>query len=705
MLVALLLMLTVCLDSGLAQDLHPVNDLRHRTQPQTFGTSQFNGGQMDTRRFHDRAQAKFQDDQPPAVSMGCFIGRERKSPIGFDLNHGDLQQGILSAAELRTYLADLRRQPPQHQRRGLNDRSVGQANYWEPVSAVQPQAHEADLPVDSSDQVTNNIPSVAEAFPASAVSPPAETYEQISSSDNQLGNPVGPSGPTAQEGPNAPVGPSVSEGTDLEVPISQQEIGQLHKTIQTQLELASQLQDPDRERHLQNLESARKALTQANKFMWKDIKQNQKTRNFETEKKRLIELLEQHRSQAQPEQGKTAEELFAELEQLRANLLERNERLREINKSELQQKKRMERIPEEHNKAKAALAENRQNMKEQENGESNVDATVLLRAKELELEYKIKALESESVVHELENRLLPIRVDDLTREIKLLETEIELWNFAANEQRRKDIAEEVRQARSKAIEAAPALRELANANADLTQRRADFAEKIRAASQEDLSVQAQLNEVKNHHETAEKSIVGNDQRQPNGILLVEIRRQLPMTFRSRARIVEMEADLRKINLEQLDLNEERRRLSHPNEYVDQKLTGVTSSSLTPEDLRDTALEFVEGIRAQHDQLSSDHHQYAKLLHKIIAERKELVSEIETTKKFVDEQTLWIPSAKSIGLDHVAKTRHGATAFFSPSKWIGLVDRLTTRICQKPHESAVGIIGLVGLFGLSRRFQE
>jgi len=186
--------------------------------------------------------------------------------------------------------------------------------------------------------------------------------------------------------------------------------------------------------------------------------------------------------------------------------------------------------------------------------------------------------------------------------------------------------------------------------------------------------------------------------------MVEIRRQLPTPFRSRARIEEIESDLRKINLEQLELNEKRRPLAHPFEYVEHRLAGVVAESMSSEELKQTALGFVEGIRQQYDQLSSAHHDYSELLRKIVAERKELVSEIESTKKFVDEQTLWIQSAKSIGYDHLAKTQHGAREFFDPAKWYSLFDSLTTRMFRRPHESAVGLMGLVGLFVFSRRFK-
>ncbi len=606
---------------------------------------------------------------------------------------------------------------------GADADTVGQVAYWQQrapqqnqtggFSAMEQPRVESFPPATVEAEVDRLPPPTAEAAGGGPIeadvepsrpTPPLSTVEALPVSSVE---PAPAPAATISVGPELPaqmMGPALPEESNFEVPISEQEIGQLHEQILVQQEAAKNETGEEKERHLLLLENARKSLSQANKLMWKDIKQQSKAQNFEREKERLVAELEEIRPQQQPSDSVTADQLFEELERLRADLAARNVRLREINKSELQQKKRMEKIPELRTKAKADLADNRSQMKDQENGEGNAYAMVLLRARELELQYSIKALGSESKLHELENRLLPIRGDDLTREIKLLEAEIDAWNFAANEQRRKDIAEEVRLAREAAIKAAPALKTLADTNARLTELRAEFAGKIRLASEEDVEVQSELNVVKNHHENAEKEIAGNTFNQANGIRLVEIRRQLPTPFRSQARIGEIESDLRQISLAQLELNEERRMLAHPVEYVEQKLAGVTAESLPPERLRELGLEFVENIRTQYDQLSSDHHDYVDLLRRIVSERKELVGEINSTVEFVDEQTLWIQSAKSIGLDHLAKTRSGAREFFDPAQWYSLLDCLTTRMFRRPHESAVGLAGLVGLFVFSRRFR-
>jgi hypothetical protein len=674
---------------AVAQRLDPVSSLRpnHDGQSESFTIAEANRSSATASTM--------------AGSPASLIEESSSPRVDFTLEQGDLAEDLLSDSEFRHFeslIVEDRWNQPQEpsatrfSQHGIDaDSQVDQVAYWEDAVSQTPDGFAAmEQP-----RVESFPPITAEAEPQQTSAPQAELLPGVA-----LPN-VGVAPPVAA---GQRMAPALPEGGTADVPISEQELGQLYEQIQIQQRAAESESGEEQTRHLGRLENARKALAQANKYMLKDLKHENRSRNFEQEKDRLIGHLEKGREQKQPAKNATADELFAQLEQLRADLAERNERLREINKSELLQKKRMEKIPGERTKANSELADINQQMKDQENGDDNVYALVMLRAQELELEYKIKALGSESKWHEFENRLLPMRGDELLRDIKFLELEIESWNFAANEQRRNDIAEEVRLATLKTIEAAPALKTLANTNAQLIQLRAEFAEKIRLASEEDLEVQSELNIVKNHHETAEKSIVGSTYHEANGILLVDIRRQLPTPFRSRSRIREIESELRKINLEQLELNESRRPLAHPLEYVDARLAGVVSETTSAEELKTMALDFVDGIRQQYDQLSSDYHDYTELLRSIVSERKQLVSEIESTKKFVDEQTLWIQSAKSIGLDHLVKTRHGAQEFFDPVRWYGLLDCLTTRMCHRPHESAVGLMGLVGLFVFSRRFK-
>ena len=329
---------------------------------------------------------------------------------------------------------------------------------------------------------------------------------------------------------------------------------------------------------------------------------------------------------------------------------------------------------------------------------------IRLRAEELELEYRIESLENVSKLYELENRLMPLNSDLLAREMKILEKEIESWNHAANLRRRLDLEEEARQARAQVIEAAPALRILAERNAELTERRITFSQQLRDATEEEIQVYELLNKVRGQHENVEKSIIDKTLSQANGLLLVDIRRTMVRPFKSRQRIRQINRELRTIGLERIKLNEQREPLSHPNEYVAEILKGVHSDSISDEELSVMALEIVESIRQQYDQLSADHHTYTDLLGKIVAESEELVREIEATLQFVNRKSLWVRSAQPLGVEQVAKSRYAVSKFFSPSRWTQLIGHLTHRCVTSPHESAAGLIGLVSLFIFSRRFK-
>ena len=521
-----------------------------------------------------------------------------------------------------------------------------------------------------------------------------------------------PSPALPQQQPNSqlsqvPFGPALPADFAFNEPISQQLIGDLLDEVQRQKSLLSTSQDDNDEeqaRRSKLLEEALARLLQAKKFLTKNFTQRNGIKTFEADKKILQEKLSVDRKPQLPQGGESAEDLFAHLESLRNDMEGLNSRLNDLKETELQHKVRLSDIPKDRATARKRITELDKQLTNEELGEADTFVMIRLRAEELELEYRIESLESESKLYELENRLMPLNSDLLARDMKILEKEIESWNHAANLRRRLDLEEEARLARAQVIEAAPALRILAERNAELTERRITFSQQLRDATEEEIQVYELLNKVRGQHENVEKSIIDKTLSQANGLLLVDIRRTMVRPFKSRQRIRQINRELRTIGLERIKLNEQREPLSHPNEYVAEILKGVHSDSTTDEELSVMALEIVESIRQQYDQLSADHHTYTDLLGKIVAESEELVREIEATLQFVNRKSLWVRSAQPLGVEQVAKSRYAVSKFFSPSRWTQLIGHLTHRCVTSPHESAAGLIGLVSLFIFSRRFK-
>ena len=558
-------------------------------------------------------------------------------------------------------------------------------------SNVEVATFDSAAPVDDS-SAEKNQPILAEAMP-----------EQLSPALPQPQNKSQPEPQSVQ----TPFGPALPADFAFNQPISQQWIGDLLEEIQRQKDLLKSSSDEVSEEHSRRvrlLEESQNTLLQAKKFSKKDFVQRNAIKTFEFDKKILQEKLSVDRKPQLPQGAESAADLFSHLEGLRHDMDGLNTRLHDLNKKELQHKVRLGEIPKDRASSRKRFTELDKLLKNEELGEADTFVMIRLRAEELELEYRIESLESESKLYELENRLLPLNGDLLAREVKILETEIEAWNYAANERRRLDLEEEARLARAQVIETAPALRILAELNAELTERRIKFSQQVRAATDEEIKVHELLSSVRSQHETVEKSIIDSSHSQANGMLLVDIRRTMIRPFKSQQRIRQINRELQKIGLERIKLNEQREPLSHPAEYAAEMLKGVHSNSISDEELSVMAVEIVESIRQQYDQLSSDHHTYTDLLGKIVAEREELVREIEATLQFVNQHSLWVRSAQPIGVEQLTKSRYALSKFFSPASWMQLLGDLTERCFTSPHESAAGLIGLVGLFIFSRRFK-
>jgi len=618
------------------------------------------------------------------------------SPSESPLDFKTLSESIADAVLTDQQLADFAFAPRRESKNIIRDNAVRPTAFSDTGQLSQQRSNDGAFssvvasPSDtnSASSRENNEPILAEMMPADiSQAPPLPKQDPLPA--------------------HAPFGPALPADYAFDKPVSRQLVGDLQEEIQHQRDLLKSSHDTDDEeynRRARLLEESFNLLGQAKKFLKKDFIQKNSIKTFEADKKILQDKLAVERKPHLPQGSESADDLFAQLESLRQEMESLNSRLHELNKTELQHKVRLGEIPKDRADSRKAIGDLDKQLKNEELGSADTFVMIRIRAEELAMEYHIDSLDSESKLYELENRLLPLNGDLLAREVKILEAEIENWNHAANQRRRQDLEEEARLARAQLVDAAPSLRQLATLNSELTERRIKFTEQIRAATEEEIEVKELLNSVHSQHETVEKSIIDNKLSQANGLLLVDVRRKIIRPFQSRKRIREINRELQKISLERITLNEQREPLSHPVEYAAEKLKGVHSDSISDEQLSTMALEIVENIRQQYDQLSADHHTYIDLLGKIVVERKELVREIDATMQFVNKNSLWVRSARPINIEQINKSRSALAKFFSPQQWTQLMADLIHRCMTSPHESAAGLIGLVALFTFSRRFK-
>ena len=624
------------------------------------------------------------DDQCSLLSHKCL------PTIGFEIRSGSIIDSIVTdqqLADIAYGLEPIDESSNSPKSETIYDTQVRPAAYDEGFFAFSNVAVATfDAPVEAPKAADE--PVLAEAMPDPGADSPQPQLQP---------KPAG-----------ALIGPAYPADLAVETPVSRQMIGELLEGIQRHKGLLSGTNENGDEEHSRRsrlLDESLNLLITAKKFFKKDLLQSNSIKTFEADKKILQEKLSIDRKPQTPQDDETADDLFSKLDSLRQEMEALNSRMHTLNKTELQHKVRLQDIPKERAEARKSIADLDKRLKNEELGEADTYVMIRIRAEELELEYKIDSLESESKLYELENRILPLQNDLLARELKVLDAEITSWNYAANQRRRLDLEEEARLARAKVIDAAPSLRELATLNAELTERRIRFTEQIRAATEEEIEVKELLNEVNSQHESVEKSIIDNTLSHADGMMLVDVRRKMIRPFKSHRRIRQINRELQQISLERIKLNEQREPLSHPAEYVTEMLKDVHSDLISDEQLSAMAIETAESIRQQYDQLSADYHAYIDLLGKIVVDREMLVSEIDATMHFVNQNSLWVRSAQPLSVEQVTKSRFGLRKFFSPQQWTELLGGLTYRCLNSPHESAASLIGLIGLFIFSRRFKS
>ncbi len=174
---------------------------------------------------------------------------------------------------------------------------------------------------------------------------------------------------------------------------------------------------------------------------------------------------------------------------------------------------------------------------------------------------------------------------------------------------------------------------------------------------------------------------------------------------SQIRIKEIQAEQQTITIAQIALEEERKSLSDPAEFVANELNEVADQVVGGEPLSAMAIKFVQTKRQYLDDLTNDYNQYLGLLAQLSVDRKKLIDRITEIRSYIDEKALWVRNADPVSLNDVAGSASGLRSFFSPGAWGEIGMDFTGRFRKRPHESLLGICGVFVLLIFTRRLKQ
>ena len=309
------------------------------------------------------------------------------------------------------------------------------------------------------------------------------------------------------------------------------------------------------------------------------------------------------------------------------------------------------------------------------------------------LEQQLQMYQVEGERHEALGQALPLMRDLAAQEVAAKEQLFSDWQSLVANRRKREADKQAEEARRRAEQAHPALRQLAERNAYLTEVRSELAKKIETIAASLKSSETQATMLRAQLDSATERVAKAGHTTSVGIMLRKLRERLPTSqvYEQQQQFVSQE--MPNANLQRLELEEERSELSHLDGAVVTMLSELdgTLGELGPQAAQRYVREILGTKRDVLDQLLKDFDSYLESLSKLEVTGREVLQLRQQLSGFVDEHVLWIRSTRPLGIAFVRELPSAASALISPEPWRSDARSWWSGITNQPLLSAAAIL--------------
>ena len=501
--------------------------------------------------------------------------------------------------------------------------------------------------------------------------------------------------------------PAKPPSQDRVAPPKQDEIGSVTAEVTKQRELVSgneTLDEITKATFLTNLDDAMQMLQHAAEFEALAKQQREAQDGFPVAVQNIQRELDQSITPENPDTNLTSDEMKLRLSTKRKSLQELKDGLKAKLDQIVERDLRVTQLPKLRTQAKENLQAIRKKLASlpaQAEGKKAQLERLKVKAEELEAIHESDLLELEAQRQEQVGTILPLERDSINRKLRSLESEVALWEAAANEKRKIEIMAQREEARAKyreAVKASPAFREIAESNQRLADMREKLSKKLIDTNQEIARLKLQCDEVDQNHTDLKNKFENG--LVPSVGLLSELRDSKVQPFRSQARVQEIAAELQAIRQTRAALQTQQDSIVSEDEFVNllmknNEFENKEQAGEMAHDLTKTKLDYLRV-------LSNDFETYKKGLTDVQNGHMELSNKVTDLGDFIYDNALWVRSTEPLGKSDLNDSRRALGSFFEQQQWSELFGSVKNRMVGGPYVTALFGFILFGVFVVSRR---
>jgi potassium efflux system protein len=326
--------------------------------------------------------------------------------------------------------------------------------------------------------------------------------------------------------------------------------------------------------------------------------------------------------------------------------------------------------------------------------------TVRLQVRELALQARIRALESELLFYNSCRELLAVRHDKAVRDSGQAERVANAWRDVVTEQRRAE-AEAAKlaaeRARTAAVKLNPTLEAILQRNAAVATEQAELAPKMQELTGRLREIEAELKLIRGKLDSVRDQAEAAQFSNAVGVLLRNERSQLPDIRQHDRQKALRQSKIADVQVKLIELQNERA-TARDDESEVQAILGATATSATEDDLASIKEQTHGALRDRRERLLALWHQYGEYLGVLVdldVKQGQLIDEIEEFSDFVNERVFWTRSGPPLGVFTLSNAGTAARWLFDPVAATLTLDTLTAGIQR--HVLTAGPALLVLLF--------
>lgn len=324
---------------------------------------------------------------------------------------------------------------------------------------------------------------------------------------------------------------------------------------------------------------------------------------------------------------------------------------------------------------------------------------------------EIEMLEQELLSHGIRVQLLSAQRDQAAWEVSQAEARVKILLDLITERRESEAQQAQAQAAQAEREAAgkhPAIRQLAEQNAELSQELAAVVDGLGQANTAREAMDAQLRQIEQDFQGAKQKLEIAGLSQALGQVLQEQRRKLPEVRRYHEDARARQQRIGEVGLSQLRVEERRRSLSPADAVTEGIMSTQAALELSAEQRREIETELRNLIKEQHqllDKLAEAYSSYLRALGDLDFIQRRLVDTAQLYAAFLDERLLWIPSATPLGSTTLRHLVLATGWILSPPAWAQVGHTLILDVQRTPVLTVIALLGLGILMGVQGRLRR